>query len=225
MARIDQAAYDASTIDWKKLHAWARRVAQSTPVPPTPKLTLQVTETIRADHTVREGGFLGIGGRERTIQKVEQRSLSKDVVGPHWVLDTRVSEEDKFFSDVGFQSNHQTYYMLLERDGSLTTVLHVMRYRDILHGTSPRAGSHREIDANYASVTKFTDSDVTYFDYEKVRTHWAPRGVGRFPGEAMNDSTGTRLQRHAKGVGLSIRLKQLSSGPLQPRPLYQRERR
>lgn len=223
MARLDKAAYDASRIDWNKLRPWAERVAQSTPVPPANELMLTVTESHTKQVSVKQGGFLGIGGTTRTVPRTEHSTYEKRVLGPHWVLDTRISEEDRWLSNECLESDHQTYYMVLEKSGKLSTVLHVNRYRSI--SLPPRGGGRKEIDSNYASVGEFTDSDVMHFDFEKLRTHWTPRSNGRWPGEAMNDTTGNRLQRHAKGVGLSIRLKELSSGPIEPRPWHNKHLR
>lgn len=193
MSRPNEAEYLASRIEWNKLRSWARRVAQVTPCAARSELELAVTEPS--------------GQSDRTY--------TKRVLGRHWVLDTRMSDVNEW-STLELLSDQQVYYMVLEADGSLTTVLHVDRRR---HRTSPNAHTSRtEIDSNYAIVAAFSDRDVTYFDYEKRRVHWKTEGSGRWPGEAMNEIAGGRLLRHAKGVGLSMRLKELSNGPLSTRP-------
>lgn len=216
MGRIDPGAYAASQVDWRRLKAFARRVADSTPVAPELGLALRVTESVTREETVKSGGFLGIGATARTVSRTEDRTIDKSVLGPHWVLDTKISEEDAWYGDM-LRTDHQVYYMVLEVGGALTTVLHIDRRRQTPHRS--------DVDRNDADVREFSHGDVTHFDFEKVRAHWTPKTTGRWPGEAMNDSTGTRLQRHAKGVGLSMRLKELQAGPLGPRPFYNKHLR
>lgn len=207
---MDQPAYEASQIDWRRLRAFANRVAKSTTVEPQPSLMVSLKETFPLQRTVRSGGIFGFGAKDHTESYSEERDVQREVLGPHWILDQRRYHRDEWLSKDILETDDQITHLVLESDGSLTTVYH----KD--EGRSAPLWSDK-ID-QCVDVRRFNDDDVTSFDFEKVSSHWEIRGRGLAPTRAMNEQVGRKLLRHAKGAGLSMRLKELQAGPLGLRP-------
>lgn len=218
MGQPDHRAYDASVIDWPKLHAWARKVAKSTPVPPAEELYGTMAESVTQRAKVGSG-FLGLLRRSEDI--VEKQSARKRALGPHWVLDTEEMEwiTGKILpAGPGHQGANRTddrriaFYYVLESDGKLTTVC------DYTYVASTRSG--KSLVESELRVKQFDEYDVRTFDHAKVREireAWNTHRTGEEEWiDAHEDMRSGRLLRHVKGVGLSMRLKELSEGPLKP---------
>jgi hypothetical protein len=199
-------AYEASTADWKRLHAYARKVARQTRRPLAAPIGYTVTDhrTVQRE-VVRSHGPFGLFKRTETRSERQPFSRHVQVVGQHWVLDVRHQNIER--NVVGRGSHHQetthekTTYLLLP-DGGLKRV--AVWEEESVHTADGR--TRIVVDTSH-HVSDIGDHDLRAFDFEKRHTEYGRHGRGT---KTWGDrEPGKRLLVHAKGVGLSAALKRL----------------
>lgn len=199
-------AYEASTADWKRLHAYARKVAQQTRRPLAGPIGYTVTDYRTVERqVVRNSGPFGMFKHTETRSERQPFSRHVPVIGQHWVLDERHQNIEK---NVGGRNSHhqettheKTTYLLLP-DGALKYV--AVWEEETVHTVD---GSSRVVIDTSHHVKDIGDGELKTFDFEKRHSEYGRHGRGIKTWG--NREPGKKLLVHAKGVGLSLALKRL----------------
>jgi hypothetical protein len=143
----DVEAYEASTVDWDRLHSYARRVATETAVPLRQPITYEESDT---------------------HQQVE-------AVGPHWLLHTREHHLQEPFES-GADTEHVHYYVVLLPDGSLKTVEVVVEEHLVIDRRHARTRhtytrSHRVDNVGDREIA-WLDIEKPYYEHEPNTESW-----------------------------------------------------
>ena len=190
-ARVRAMTYEQSTIDWARLRAYAKKVAHETRAP---RGTNIVTET-----KIVEDVSYGFFGRRKVSRR--EVSIENQVLVDYWVLDSasfRQTWKGKYST-----SFHERTMFALRTDGELVVLSESWEDGEGIVNDRFSYNSHAKTFTERA----FVEPDITRFDYA--------REPHRSQGKVEVWSTGnpsTKRLTHAKGVGLSIRLKQLLEG-------------
>lgn len=203
---INLKAYEASAADWRRLRAYAKRVADQTRRPLAPPITYSVTDyrTVERAVTQRSGPF---GMFNRTVTRSERQPFTRQVtaIGPHWVLDQRHQNIEKNHTDRTSrhqETTHEEITYLLLPDGSLKYVAVWEEETVHISDATPRV----VIDRSH-HMRDIGDGELKAFDFEKVHREYGRHGKGI---KTWGDrEPGKKLLVHAKGVGLSMALKRL----------------
>ena len=134
---LDHSAYDQSTIDWQRLHAYAQRVTRGTKAPLVGPLA-----------------YLSGSGRGETV------------LGSHWVLEHRHWHRRDTSTVLGTlveDTIHEDHTWALLPDGTLVKA--VTTHNEVLNYGGPRSGL--VVDQKSHSVRPVTESDVIVFDFAK----------------------------------------------------------
>jgi hypothetical protein len=205
----DRQAYNASTIDWPRIRAYARRVARETRTPAENGIFYTTTEyqTVTNPVEVKHGLFNLF---TRVDKKSKQVTVEKrvDVVGRHWVLERRhhhIERNTKERTYTNQETTHEQHYLVLLADGSLNTVvLMETENMNTAHGRTTFFATHKHF------LSDLSARDVEVLDFEKRLSEHGTHGRGI---KTWGDrEPGTRLLYHAKGVGLTKALKRLLPG-------------
>ncbi|MFD5269490.1 hypothetical protein [Streptomyces sp. NPDC058335] len=191
MSRPSRVAYEQSELDWNRLRRYAQKVARETRAP---RGTRQVVERSERVRQVRSGPF-GLFTRQETYTVDVPRTETDEF----WVLQTRSwHKKERGQGNQADEDLTELYDYCLTVKGGLTV----------------RVTS--ETDAFFKGALTFSDrttserpmtaDDVMLFDFEPERYY---REKGRFTIETNRDPDRRQLKHHAKGVGLSLALKQL----------------
>lgn len=151
---VSRAAYGASTIDWARLRAYAKKVAAQ----------------------------MGDGG-------------------DYWVLTVRHWNRVGKVGGGNTEDLSERWEYCLDRDGTLNVRV---ESREVIYG--PNGVTQYPPST---TIRPFMDDDVTLFDFAPLHR----RLRGQFSGEDSRGPDPNRLLRHAKGVGLSLALKELLEHP------------
>ncbi|MFG2008482.1 hypothetical protein ACGFNF_05350 [Micromonospora sp. NPDC048868] len=202
----DKSAYEASTLDWARIRAYARRVARETRKPTESGISYTRTEyqTVTKRVEVRHGlfnMFTKVQHRPERVAVIQR----VDVVGPHWVLDRRnqhIERNTRHRNTTHQETTHEQSWVVLLPDGSLKKV--VLWEEENLRTENNRStyfGTHSH------SIADLGDGDVRAMDFEKRHSEYGTHGKGV---KTWGDrEPGRRLLTHAKGVGLTQALKRL----------------
>ena len=177
-----------------RLRAFAKRVARDTRKPPAGAVRerLVKTETYHEDESY---GFLGL--RTRQVRKTRTVDAgSKIIVDAHWVLHRTYHNIDKY-EPWGHSEYHEDLYWILLKDGSLKKYTKWFEERTIQPSRQDGYSLHE---------MSMADIERLDFDDKSRETGRSDRGTHTYG----NRDPG-KLLRHAKGVGLSIALKNLLS--------------
>ncbi|MCX2966842.1 hypothetical protein GIY30_02325 [Gordonia sp. HNM0687] len=186
--------YAASTLDTRRIRAYARRVARETTTAPAEPLT-KCTQVYVPVVKIRSVGFLGLKKETYTAHETHERSI--EVVGSHWVLFST-----RHFITQGKCKRHKAYEYEETNSWVLATngeLLKVWQWGDFTLFNS--GVTKRESDC---TVRAMTEDDILELDHDHKFTHYEDRS-----GHYRGDRQAGRIVRHAKGVGLSLKLKQL----------------
>lgn len=210
--RVDERAYEASTLDREKIRRYARKVAESTRTAPAASLTYQgkVKETVT--EPVRKGGFLGLGTRIEHVESVRYTDRTVTALGKHWVLDEQqwhIRRESASSYGRNEESSHSWSTCALLPDGRLVRV--VVTEEEFLH--VPTSG--RGVD--YRSERKHEVRDLDDREVLSLDRGMYTRESKQRQGQETITTWGARrdlgpLIRHAKGVGLNLALKAVLEG-------------
>ncbi|WP_328617234.1 hypothetical protein OHS18_13410 [Amycolatopsis sp. NBC_00355] len=205
----DRPAYNASTIDWSRIRAYAQRVAREARTPAEKGISYTTTEyqTVTKQVEVKHGAFNLF---TRVENKSERVAVSKcvDVVGSHWVLERRhhhIECNTKERTYTNQETTHEQHYVVLLADGSLKKVI-LMETENMntAHGRSTFFATHQH------HLRDLSASDVEAMDFEKRHSEYGTHGRGT---KNWGDrEPGKQLLSHAKGVGLTKALKRLLPG-------------
>ncbi|MFJ7189711.1 hypothetical protein, partial [Streptomyces bacillaris] len=191
--------YDATTVDWARLHRYAQHVASQTRKPPEHSLTYEVSSTRRVSRRVRKQyGPFGIFSKVVNEYVDEQTTQQVSVIGQHWVLggpwEANITEG---LPAGGEESTHSNSWIVLLADGSLK---HVYIQREEVWvpcgGGLPTTYTHGMSDMGEQDLRMF-DCKNEYYSSSGKKTIW------------RNDIPGDELVVQAKGVGIFLVLKQL----------------
>lgn len=178
--------YEQTTIDWTRLRSYAQRVARETRAPRT-------SETVRREEWVDEVSSGFFGGRK--VTKV-RRWVDRSEPADYWLLDARSFRRLRRIDAQHRSTDVSTTRYCLRRDGQL-----VLRTESYDEFEGPRYGSSHYAEGTHEfREREFDEHAVMLFDFE--------RGY-RNTGEITTDGIHGRRLSHAKGVGLSLRLKRL----------------
>jgi hypothetical protein len=180
------AAYEHSVLTWDKLRRYAERVARDTKAP-------RHTVVTRSEEWVEEVVGRTLFGKPKT-EKI-RRMAKRSEVSDHWVLDERTHRLIRRLDGQNTSTDVvKARYCLLSNEA---LVVRIESYDEF---EGPRYDGYRE-GTHTVEERPFGDDDVLLFDY-------APDY--RWSGGDVFSSMGRgRRTAHAKGVGLSIRLKKL----------------
>ncbi|MGW4215378.1 hypothetical protein ACWEIJ_45920 [Lentzea sp. NPDC004789] len=202
----DRQAYNASTIDWSRLRAYAQRVARETRVPAESGISYTTTEyqTVTKEVEVKHGFFNLF---TRMEPKSETVAVSKriDVVGRHWVLERRhhhieTNRKERTYSNQ--ETIHEQHYVVLLSDGSLKKAVLTET-----ENTTTADGRTRFFATHEHSLSDLSTRDVEAMDFEKRYCEYGTHGKGT---KTWGDrDPGKRLLTQAKGIGLSKALNRL----------------
>jgi hypothetical protein len=205
----DRQAYNASTIDWSRIHAYAQRVARETRTPAENAISYHTTEyrTVTKQVEVKHGLFNLF---TKVENKSEQVTANKriDVIGRHWVLERRhhhIERNTRERTYTNQETTHEQHYVVLLADGSLkNVVLTETENMNTAHGRNTFFATHEH------HLSDLSDSDVVTMDFEKRHAEYGTHGRGT---KTWGDrDPGKRLLSHTKGVGLTKALKRLLPG-------------
>lgn len=214
----DKLSYEQSRIDWPRLRAYARRVSEQTSLSQLGPVTYSspTEQTTYRTETRRSGIF---GHRVETIQ-VPQTIITKqqvEALGPHWPLANRAHNRRETTMDRSRVSaeveDFANYTYALKPDGGLITLVVVRKVQ--LYYNAGRVFEHHE--EAYHTCEPFSDADVESFDFDHPyydRTN--PLEGSKIQAWGWNNFNprSSRLLRHAKGVGLTLALKEILEGRL-----------
>lgn len=179
------AQYESSTIDWDRLRRYAERVARETKAP---RHTVVTRSEEWADEVVGRTLF----GKPKTAKA--RRWVERKAVADYWLLDERTYRRNRRLDHSNKSTDVvKTRYCLLS-NGSL-----VVRTESYDEFEGPRYGGYQEGTHTFEE-RPFGADDVELFDH-------ASGYLSR--GDVFSTSGRGRRIAHAKGVGLSIRLKKL----------------
>lgn len=195
----DKARYERSQIDWKKLNAYAGRVARETSKPKHVRVVRQ--QGRRPKTMYRERLFRSPAPYEVIELYDETEHINTD----YWVLETRYRAETTIRKDGRTVETEYTEFCL-SSDGTLFKHFweEVEASLDPGPGREPINGHYtRPLDGPHS----LSDRDVMLFDYwPDVRP--LKRGNETIKANHWLDPRWT-LRHHAKGVGLSKALGEL----------------
>jgi hypothetical protein len=205
----DRQAYNASTIDWSRIRAYAQRVARETRTPAENGISYTTTEyqTVTKQVEVKYGLFNLF---TRVENKSDRVAVSKrvDVVGRHWVLERRhhhieCNRKERTYTNQ--ETTHEQHYVVLLADGSLKkVVLTETENMTTEHGRNTFFAMHEH------HLSDLSADDVEAMDFEKRHSEYGTHGRGT---KTWGDrEPGKGLLSHAKGVGLTKALKRLLPG-------------
>jgi hypothetical protein len=202
----DKKAYEATALDWSRIHAYAKRVARETRKPRAGAISYTTTEyqTLTKRVEVKHGLFDMFTRIENRSERVAV-DRRVDVIGTHWLLDRRghhIENNTGHRNDTQQETTHEQHYVVLLPDGALKTVaVWEVQFFGIRNGKSNFYTTQKH------HVVDLTDRDVRVMDFEKCHTeHPADRFGTRVWGDR---EPGPRLLAHAKGGGLIQALKRL----------------
>lgn len=209
-ALADINAYNSTSFDWERIHAYARRVARATPLPRSPAWQYRSTRLIRTVESPATRGFLGFGARPEKISTVS-RSTSETILGEHWVIDRRSwhRRETSRFSGTRVEENDgEEYVYALLATGELT--VGILKTNEVWN-YSPQGGA--SLVVHPTSTHRVVDLDEHFagtLDFEK---RWRDGSMSGRPTYSWGDrDPGARVIRHSKGVGLTLALKDILDG-------------
>lgn len=206
MSSLSLEAYNRSVLDWDRLRRYARRVAAETPLPLAAPLTYTRTvRTVRTEH--RPGGFLGLG-KPRAVHTPQNTEVEETAVGPHWLLDHRYWHHFETKPRAYTESTRESYYLVLLPDGALKSVT-VSQIEVLSISTSPSYISHSQ---EQHTVRDPDDAEIRRLDFALRPFDRTFRNGPLQIQVISNRDPGTRLRRHAKGVGVNIALKTILEG-------------
>lgn len=205
----DRQAYNASTIDWSRIRAYARRVARETRAPAEDDLSYSVTEhrTVTKRVEIKYGLFNLF---TRVEHKSERVAVDKrvEVAGRHWVLERRhhhIERNTKERTYTNQETTHEQHYVVLLADGSLKkVVLTETENMNTAHGRNTYFATHDH------HLSDLSDRDVEAMDFETRHHEYGAHG--KRTKTWGNRDPGARLLSHTKGVGLTKALKRLLPG-------------
>lgn len=195
---VDLAAYQRSSIDWDRLRRYARKVAKETRLPMAPDVTFN--KQVRREVTRPIRGFLG---RTRQETRTESVEVGVTVLGPHWAIDRRHWHHEKTTRSGGtvdIRGEHEWATTALLPNGDLT-VAFVFEEELVVDSVFQHSRKQHE-------VRPINESDVLLMDHHRRTTNQTlPGGV-----HLWTDRQPGPLNRHAKGVGLNLALKDILEG-------------
>ena len=191
MPRPDERSYDASILDVQKLKAFAQRVSRETRRAPMQA----IVDVVMREETYYEEEFYGfLGKRKRHITKT--RSVphkSEEIVPGHWVLHRtyhNLNTRDEFV----LEENHDEHLWLLSQTGQLLKYVPFVLDRTFLGKYS---GSEQKTGRSLSNMSEQDILRLDYADkYQEFRPDKRTSGNGNWQAGSLN--------RHAKGVGLSL---------------------
>ena len=202
----DRRAYEATTLDWHRIHAYAERVAGKTRRPRAGAVSYTTTEyqTLTKAVEVKHGLFNMF---TRTEKRSERAAVNRrvDVIGPHWLLDERsnhIEHNTRHRNATEQETTHEQHYVVLLPGGTLKkVVVSAEEFFRTENGKSTSFATHKH------DVADLTDRDAQAMDFEKRHTsHRADRSGTKTWGDR---EPGKRLLALAKGDGLTQALKRL----------------
>ena len=186
--------YDRTILDIGRLRRYAKRVAAETKSAPMPDIFRQVTKSIPTTET-RSYGFLGL--RTKEVRATKTTQVNERVIGPHWVLHSTNHHIEQHRSG-NFIEYFELNYWVLHHDGVL---LKVWQWEEATRFKDGTVRVERDCTAK-----PMTEEDILRRDYADQRYEKGTSGRGtKYWGDR---DPGCRV-RHAKGVGLSVALKNL----------------
>lgn len=210
----DLAAYQASTPDWARLRDYARRVARDTKLPLAaavfhqPQLGVYYGPGDGIGRSSSSGGLFGLFKKAPPPQPSPPSPVA--VIGQHWLLEQRTQHIRDVRRGGGTETEETTHYTfrwaLLPNGDLVRSWLEVeeVESRSQRPNTFSRHVSHR-VETRALDVT-----DLAIFDFEK---YYHDTSARRQPRTSWGDyPAGRRLIRHAKGIGLSMALKDILEG-------------
>ncbi|MEU8387301.1 hypothetical protein [Micromonospora sp. NPDC048842] len=200
----DKKTYEATTPDWARIRAYAKRVAGETRKARESAISYTTTEyqTQTKQVEVRYGLF-------DLFTRVENRServavaRRVDVVGSHWLLDRRhhhIQRNTKHRNVTQQETTHEQHYVVLLPDGGLKKI--VVWEEEFLRTEN---GKSTFFTTRKHLVADLDDRDVRAMDFEKRHTSYSADRIQTWGDHEL----GKRLLTHAKGVGLTQALKRL----------------
>ena len=212
----DKQSYEQSRVDWPRLRAYPRRVSQQTRLPLRgPATYSSPTEQTTYRTETRRAGFLGRRLETIKVPEIISTALEVEALGRHWLLANRTRNRRETTMDgsrvAAETSEYASYTYALTPDGELIKLV-LVREEQLYHHLS-NSEHHEQI---HHSAEPFSDSDVESFDFDHSffdQTQKYDRGKIQAWGDSHNPH-GHRLLRHAKGVGLTLVLKELLEGRL-----------
>ncbi|MFG1838955.1 hypothetical protein ACGFH8_11030 [Micromonospora sp. NPDC049175] len=200
----DKLAYEATTLDWARIRAYAKRVARETRKPTESAISYTTTEYETQTKRVEvKHGLFDMFTRVETRSERVAVARRVDVVGPHWLLDRRhnhIQRNTRNRNATQQETTHEQHHVVLLPDGSLKRV--VVWEEEFLgteNGKSTFFTTHKHL------VADLDDRDVRAMDFEKRHSSHSADRI-----QVWGDQEpGKRLLTHAKGVGLTQALKRL----------------
>ena len=208
MPDLDRAVYDRTALDWGRLRRYAVRVAAQTPLPATP---LTYTRTVPVDVVRterRRAGFLGLGRKDAQVTTSRWTRQSVTALDAHWVVDRRHWKHVETRPGAYTETQAEHDYLVLLPDGTLKTliiaeseVVQIADHRyDIVHSET----THTLSDA--------TAERVCRLDFARYAFRRTDRRDGLQHQFDSDRDPGTKLVKHAKGVGVNLALKDILEG-------------
>ena len=207
----DLNAYSASVPDWGKIRNYARRVARETKLALEPPITYLTTVSGPAE-PARGGLFGGL----KTPRAAPSVTKTITVVGPHWLLaarDHHILRTSGGRESVTDETTHEYFYFALTPDGDLVRAYQQVDEVITRFPSRPSASPYFVRSLEH-SVRDLDSTDLATFDLEKYRFDSSGRNGKNC---AWGDrEPGRRLLRHAKGIGLSLALRNVLEGRRAP---------
>lgn len=197
---ISRAAYDASSVDWRRLGVFALKVARQTSRVPT-RQTFPVRRTVLVEEREQQGWWFSKRPKPRTTLEYYQHSLTE----PSFQLGSYYSSFEFIISrDPNYHARTETHRIFygLATDGDLFC-LNYDELEVVVAG-----GLTLTLDGE-PRISPLTENDVMRFDFYPDHYTGKTRQGNQTTNIDRNDMFGKRLRYHAKGVGLSKALKGL----------------
>ncbi|MEU7524682.1 hypothetical protein AB0A74_03010 [Saccharothrix sp. NPDC042600] len=187
-------SYDKTELDLNRLIQYAKKVARECRSTPIPERTRRKQKSV-PDTVTRRAGLLGL--RTEVAQVTRTVQVSERVIGPHWVLRRTNHHIESQEAGKAIEYHEQNYWVLQE-DGTLSKVWEWEEFTRWPDGTT-----RVEQDC---TATPMTEADILRLDHlDRQYDNSDSRSGTKIWG---NREPGKRI-RHAKGVGLSMALKEL----------------
>ncbi|GLY48049.1 hypothetical protein [Lentzea sp. NBRC 102530] len=199
----DKNSYESSKIDWTRLLKYAQRVASEAKLPPAPAFAYEKVDKRSVSEEITTRKLFRV--HRETRYAVKETRTRVEVLGKHWVLDTRYYADEVQVTPQRYTELREDVTYALLPDGQLVRVLVVKE--DVF----PAASMHNTTEMRHR-LDAFTDGDVMVFDYSKDLRNGVMDGPHEHGEYWRTDLPGRRLVRHAKGVGLTLALKDVLEG-------------
>jgi hypothetical protein len=202
---LDPDKYRRSEIDWRRLNAYARRVARETSKPTDVR---DVTKRGRRPKHERKSRFFGLSSTSHTV--IELYDETEHIKTDYWVLDRRYHSETTLHQrgPAGFDRLIETDYIeyCLASDGALFrhSWEELQAWKRLGPGKAPINDHHTH---PLSARQSLSEQDVMLFDYWPQVSSSKDDNVKYEADYAFHP--GLRLRYHEKGVGLSKSLGQL----------------